>query len=276
MQRVEDYGLRGMLASGHDLIASDNDLANGQQHERHGAELHIVAEGNGQLVLEGYASVFDSPYNLGNHREIVDRHAFDRALRRDPDVPLLYDHEGPALARTLDGSLTLTSDAYGLRVRATLDPDDPAVRSLREKMRDGAPLEMSFAFSEQTARDVWTANRTIRRLTELDLTDVSVVAAGAAANPATTAQLRGGSEPTRPPHRAKLTAADRVWLSKVELGEDPGPHPSDADRYPGAVGVASRAEAERRGPGAYRLPDGRLYCTGEAACRASLHWRMSR
>jgi HK97 family phage prohead protease len=143
-------------------------------------------------MLTGYASVFNSPYDvLGGPpfgwREIVDPHAFDTTLSAKPDLHLLINHEGMPLARTKSGTLRLAADSTGLHVEAGLDPSDPDVQRLAPKMGRGDMDEMSFAF--RTKRDEWSEDDSERRLLEVSLHkgDVSVVNFGA--NPATSAEM---------------------------------------------------------------------------------------
>lgn len=147
------------------------------------------------LSLDGYASVFDAPYEMyggpdkGGWTEIVDRKAFDVTLREKPDLHLLINHEGMPLARTKSGTLQLSTDAKGLRVKApSLDRRDPDVQRLEVKMERGDMDEMSFAF--RTKKHEWSEEDTVRRMLELSLHkgDVSVVNFGA--NPATSAKIR--------------------------------------------------------------------------------------
>jgi HK97 family phage prohead protease len=87
----------------------------------------------GGPILEGYATTFNDPYDMGAFREQIHPKAFDKTLRTDKttgliaaDVRLLIDHEGQPLARTKSGTLTLTPDSTGLHARAILDPSDPS------------------------------------------------------------------------------------------------------------------------------------------------------
>lgn len=147
-----------------------------------------------ELVLEGYASVFDKPYDIlggpdgGGWSEVVDKRAFDRTLKNGPDVHLLINHDGLPLANTRSGTMDLATDNRGLKVTARLDRSDPDVQRLAPKMRRGDLREMSFAF--RTVRQEWSEDDTVRRLLEVNLHkgDVSVVNFGA--NPATSSSLR--------------------------------------------------------------------------------------
>ena len=127
--------------------------------------------------IEGYAAVFDSPtvldtdpYTGAEFYEVVDRTAF--AGCDLSDVVLTIDHEGTPLARTKAGTLTLTVDARGLKVDATLVTSRGL--ALWEDIAAGNLDKMSFAFSvDQESYDQGTRTRTIQKIGKL--WDVSVV-----------------------------------------------------------------------------------------------------
>jgi HK97 family phage prohead protease len=146
-----------------------------------------------ELHLHGYATVFDTPYDIYGGppvgwAESVDPGAFTRTLRNKADVALLANHGGLTLARTKSGTLRLSVDDVGLEVDATLDRSDPDVQRLEPKLRRGDLDEMSMAF--WVKRQEWNEDYTERRLLELDLNkgDVSIVNYGA--NDATSVGLR--------------------------------------------------------------------------------------
>lgn len=151
-----------------------------------------------ELVLEGYASIFERAYPIfggakeGGWDEIVDRKAFDATLAAKPDVHLLINHEGLPLARTKSGTMDLSTDKVGLKVVARLDPADADVQRIAPKMRRKDIDEMSFAF--RTIRHEVDEEKSVRRLTEVSIHkgDVSVVNFGA--NPATSVKLRHFSD----------------------------------------------------------------------------------
>jgi HK97 family phage prohead protease len=146
------------------------------------------------LVLRGYASVFDYPYEMfggpekGGWTELVDRRAFDQTLKQSPDVQLLVNHDGTPLARTKSGTLTIGTDAKGLHTEARLDPASPAVQVIRSAMERGDMDEMSFAF--RTVRHEFNEDESKRVLMEVNIHkgDVSVVNYGA--SDGTSATLR--------------------------------------------------------------------------------------
>ena len=146
-----------------------------------------LREGSDTLTLEGYASVFDTPYEVGGFQETVKRGAFSKTLQeRSIATKLLINHEGLPLASAKSGTLQLSEDDRGLMVRAELDPSDPDVQSLVPKMRRGDLDEMSFGF--RTIKDSWNEDMSQRSLEEVRLYDVSVVTYPA--NPATSVVLR--------------------------------------------------------------------------------------
>jgi HK97 family phage prohead protease len=147
----------------------------------------------GAPVFEGYASVFDTPYDLGPFWEQVDQRAFNRTLGQNPDVRLLVDHQGQPLARTKSGTLQLNADTRGLHAKATLDPTDPDVQRLLPKMRRGDLDQMSFSFRVVGGDgDAWDygSQRTLRTLKELSLADQDVSIVTYPASTTTMASLR--------------------------------------------------------------------------------------
>lgn len=151
-----------------------------------------VRDGAGEIQLEGYASTYEA-YDCyggtenGGWVEQLDRRAFDTTLKTKPDVQLLINHEGLPLARTTSGTLHLSADSKGLKVRASLDPEDSDVKNLVPKMRRGDVNEMSFGFRVKDQK--WNKDYSHRIITEVSLHkgDVSVVSYGM--NPTTSAQL---------------------------------------------------------------------------------------
>jgi len=157
-----------------------------------GAAFELRNTGDGTRNLTGYASVTETPYDMGWYTETIRRGAFRETLARNPDVQLLINHAGEPLARTTvrtgPGSLRLNEDDRGLHVDATLNPDDPDVARLAMKSGSGLMDQMSFAFSG--ARSEWDDEFENRTIVSLDIHrgDVSVVNQGA--NPSTSFAVR--------------------------------------------------------------------------------------
>ena len=145
------------------------------REQRPAQKLEIRDADDGNVTVEGYAAVFDEETVIGGQwREQIARGAFRDAIGRD-DVVFLINHAGLPLARTRSGTLELSEDDHGLRIRAQLDPTDPDVRSIIPKMKRGDLDKMSFAFIP--TRQSWDDEEKMprRTITEAELYDVSVV-----------------------------------------------------------------------------------------------------
>lgn len=100
-------------------------------------------------IVEGCAAVFDTPTVMYewegiDYKETIARGAFDKAQMAD--VVMNFNHEGKPVARTKNGTLTLTLDDYGLKIRADLSGTE-AGRELYEEVKGGYIDKMSFAFT---------------------------------------------------------------------------------------------------------------------------------
>jgi len=134
----------------------------------------IRADGDA-VSVEGYAAVFNQETMIGGQfREQIARGAFTDAVGRD-DVVFLVNHAGLPLARTRSGTLQLSEDDHGLKMRADLDMTDPDVRAIVPKMQRGDLDKMSFAFIP--TRQKWDDDDEYPRRTieEASLHDVSIV-----------------------------------------------------------------------------------------------------
>lgn len=134
--------------------------------------LEVRDSDNNEMVVEGYAVVFDSPATHG-FTEIIDRNAFNGCDMKD--VPLRYNHTDNflILARTRNNSLQLIVDDKGLKIRATL-LDTTQGKDIYKCIKNGLLDKMSFAFTvEEEKWDVATDTRTILKIDRLY--DVSVV-----------------------------------------------------------------------------------------------------
>lgn len=142
--------------------------------------VEIRAGADGAVTVEGYAAVFDQETNIGDvFREVIRPGAFRNALQRNDDVTFLINHGGLPLARTRSGTLMLTEDDHGLKVRTELDGTDPDVARIVPKMKRGDLDKMSFAFSVPEGGQRWTGSQVddldLREVTDTMLFDVSIV-----------------------------------------------------------------------------------------------------
>ena len=142
---------------------------------------------DGAMRLSGYAAVFNDPSVPLPFSERIAPGAFRKTLSETPDVRLLINHEGLPLARTKNGTLTLTEDEVGLRFDADL-PDTTEARDLWTLIQRGDVDQMSFAF--RVIRQKWSADRTERTLTEVSLADGDVSVVTYPAYPTTTVEAR--------------------------------------------------------------------------------------
>lgn len=139
-----------------------------------------ATEEEGKMILEGYPVIFNQETLIGDPEwgwyEVIDKKALDDADLSD--VPLKYNH-GDAkgiLARTRNGSLKLTIDNKGLKMRAELIDTTDNV-DIYKCVKSGLLDKMSFAFNviednvEQKVGE--TPRRTITKIGRLF--DVAVV-----------------------------------------------------------------------------------------------------
>lgn len=170
--------------------------ANMAEARRTAAPLEIRENDDGTVHLTGYATTWETSYDVAGGppwgwTETIARGAASKSLAERDDVRFLINHEGLALARNASRTMTLEADDLGLLV------DVPAldVRSnvfsgaLASAIRRGDVDQMSFAF--YVHRQEWNDDYTERRISELELVDVSAVTYPA--NPATIIGLRSAA-----------------------------------------------------------------------------------
>ena len=162
-------------------------LTEGRQYRRVVQMEGRAAEDN-EMIVEGYATTFNEPYELWRDSdyvflEQVDGQAF--AETDMSDVIMQYDHEGRVFARTSNGTLRLSVDNHGLRVTADLGGTEIG-RQLYSEIRGGYTDKMSFGFTvdaderlvqEDRETGTVTVLRTIKRVGKLfDVSAVSLPA----------------------------------------------------------------------------------------------------
>lgn len=112
-----------------------------------------AADENDELILEGYAVIFDSktkigdPENNAGFYESIDRYAFDAADMSDVCVKYNHNDSMTILARTRNKSLELAVDDIGLKTRIKLQGNVQAHRDAYNMVQSGLLDKMSFAFS---------------------------------------------------------------------------------------------------------------------------------
>lgn len=194
-----------------------NKLDEGRQYRRvMGIEL------GDEMVVEGYASTFNEPYELYRDGEYVvyeqiDARAFDDTDMSD--VIMQYNHEGRVFARNSNGTLTLTPDEKGLRIRADLGGTEIG-RQLYEEIKGGYTDKMSFGFRvgedkreiTETADNI-TVMRTITKIEKLyDVSAVSIPA-----NDATSISARSSGEGVIAEVKQELLAQEQRERQKQKI-----------------------------------------------------------
>ena len=104
----------------------------------------IEGEDEGSLIVEGYATTFDDPYELyPGYYEVIDRHALEGADMSD--VIMQLNHEGAPLARQRNGSLAIMCDDHGLFMRANLNGCKTS-EEVHRQIKSGLIDRMSWGF----------------------------------------------------------------------------------------------------------------------------------
>ena len=137
-----------------------------------------VSTADGNQVIEGHASVFDSwSETLGGifpFKEKVRAGAFKKSIEKD-DIRALFNHDpNYVLGRNKSGTLELREDEHGLFVKIQ-PPDTSWAKDLTVSISRGDISQMSFGFV--VLKDEWRteSNTDIRELMEVKLYDVSPV-----------------------------------------------------------------------------------------------------
>lgn len=116
------------------------------------------------LRFAGYAAIFDRPDSGG---DVIRAGAFAEALKRNAQVPLLWQHKGQPIG-TIEH---LSEDRRGLRVIGRL-ADGAAAKGVRELLKRGSLKGLSFGYRVREAKSAGM----VRELQALDLVEVSLVA----------------------------------------------------------------------------------------------------
>ena len=130
----------------------------------------------GEMNVEGYAAIFNSPtvlysYDGVDYKEEIDAVAFEKTEMSD--VVMNYNHQGKPVARTKNGTLELSVDATGLRIKADLSGTEEG-RRLYEEIKGGYIDKMSFAFT--VSEDSYDRDTHMRRVLGINrLFDVAAV-----------------------------------------------------------------------------------------------------
>jgi hypothetical protein len=138
-------------------------------------QLEARTSGKG-TIIEGYASVYDVPYEVGGFREIVAPSAF-RKTSKESDIRALFNHDpNYPLGRIKSGTLEVdASDPHGWHYRVLL-PKNPQAQMVAEAIERGDVTGSSFSF--EVYKDDWSESDTgmpVRVLREVRAYDVGPV-----------------------------------------------------------------------------------------------------
>ena len=123
----------------------------------------VEEEEKEELVIEGMPITFDSRthlFDIGENKyfETIDKNALVGADLSD--VIFNYNHGGRVYARTRNKTLELEPCDDGIKMRATLWPDDPGHLALYKDIKRGNVDKMSFAFTVE--EDDWSFDEDAR------------------------------------------------------------------------------------------------------------------
>ena len=192
------------------------------KNDREYRSLKLEAEKENEFHVTGYATTFDSPYELYRDKDFVMLEQVDHDAFKDTDmrdVIMQYDHTGRVYARTSNGSLDLKTDEHGLKINADLSLTTGS-RQLHEDIAAGLINKMSFAFTvaedeylEENKDDITIVTRTIKRIGKLF--DVSAVSLPA--NDQTVISARNLSDGVISGIRAERLKAQEIKEARAKL-----------------------------------------------------------
>lgn len=126
--------------------------------------VHIENGPPGMVIVSGYVSDFEEFDQPGEVRAQITREAFGKAVAGAPSVNLLLDNEQVPLARTQTGTVELSVDDRGFKIRATVHAAEAS------RIRGG---ELGFSFKAKDQQ--WSDDYTRRTITELDMDKADIV-----------------------------------------------------------------------------------------------------
>ena len=131
------------------------------------AAFEIKKEPDEDGIFEGYASVFDV---VDQGMDVVAKGAFTKSLGSGRKVKLLWQHDSGKVIGKLD---ELREDERGLYVKGRLLKEIQLGREAMALMRADAIDSMSIGY--RTVEAIPEAGGRVRKLTEIDLFEVSLV-----------------------------------------------------------------------------------------------------
>ena len=128
------------------------------------------------VEIEGYVNAVERNSKplmsrMGKFIERIKAGAFTRALKRNDDVHVLFNHDWQRdLGSTKQGNLELTEDNIGLRAKCTITDKD-----VMEKAKRGDLVGWSFGFYDRDVTNGVENGMLTREVNDLDLEEVSIL-----------------------------------------------------------------------------------------------------
>lgn len=146
------------------------------------AGFHETEDGSG--IFEGYASVFG---NVDSYGDKVIKGAFSKSLAKSfpndgAGIPCYWSHRMDDPEFILGKTVSAVEDEHGLKVRVSLDLDNPKAAAAYRALKAGAVNQMSFAYEVVDSHFVPEKGAKfggVNELRELNIFEVSVVQIGA-------------------------------------------------------------------------------------------------
>lgn len=139
---------------------------------------------DGSGIFEGYASVFG---NVDSYGDKVIKGAFAKSLAKSfpndgAGIPCYWSHRMDDPEFILGKTVSAVEDDHGLKVRVSLDLDNPKAAAAYRALKAGAVNQMSFAYEVVDSHfvpDKGAKYGGVNELRELNIFEVSVVQIGA-------------------------------------------------------------------------------------------------
>lgn len=139
---------------------------------------------DGSGIFEGYASVFG---NVDSYGDKVIKGAFSKSLAKSfpndgAGIPCYWSHRMDDPEFILGKTISAVEDEHGLKVRVSLDLDNPKAAAAYRALKAGAVNQMSFAYEVVDSHFVPEKGAKyggVTELRELNIFEVSVVQIGA-------------------------------------------------------------------------------------------------
>ena len=148
-----------------------DEMLTAAHYSKHDSTLEVREE-NGEMIIEGYAALYNNETDLGAFRESISPGAFDDVLA--DDVRALINHD-PSLiiGRSSAGTLQLSTDEHGLKYVVKLGEQQYA-KDLYTSIKRGDITQSSFAFTIED--QTWSEDRSTRKVEKVGkLLDISPV-----------------------------------------------------------------------------------------------------